>query len=598
MSPTLQRWLASTDHRSAEDPYFLYAAGNAGSLLALLAYPLLIEPALDLRSQARWWAPATACSSRSPPPARRWHAPPPPSAHRPRRRRTPRRRSPARTRCAGRRVAAVPSALLLGVTRHLATDVASVPLLWVLPLAIYLLTFVVAFSPRRPRMVQRASAAAAVSPSPPCSAGPARSSAPPSATPLVATIALAAFAAVSLAAHRRLWDRAPRPPTSRPSTCGSPSAASSAAPPPRSSPRSCSTPSSSSRWPWPPAWPCCRPRRAPAARAVPPASSPRRPRRRRLALAVGVGRLHLLGVAAIAVWAGSAFRRSPRAGAAVVVGVVVLVTTVGTPGLLHRDRTFYGVSQVAVDGGAHVLQSGTTVHGVQRIDPAVAGEPLAYYSRSGPIGQVFAALGDRARPLDVGVVGLGAGTLAAYAGRRPLIFYEIDPAVVHRRRPALFTYLADAAGAVDVEVGDGRLLLERAEGRHDLLVLDAFSSDAIPVHLLTREAFAVYADHLARRRPGRPRVEPVLRPRPGGGRAGRRRRLDVLGSSTTPSPTRSANLALGRRDRRGALLDSWPPPVDAAGAGRRRMDRRPRRPARHAALVLERPSLIGEGVAA
>jgi SAM-dependent methyltransferase len=148
------------------------------------------------------------------------------------------------------------------------------------------------------------------------------------------------------------------------------------------------------------------------------------------------------------------------------------------------------------DGERLEILNGTTLHGVQYLDAARRGRPATYYVEDGPIGDVFRLL--RAQPAaaggagrTVGIVGLGAGGLAAYsqAGDR-WTYYEIDPVVVRvARDPAFFTYLRDAAAPPEVVVGDGRLELERvADGAHDLLVLDAFSSDAIPVHLLTVEA--------------------------------------------------------------------------------------------------------------
>jgi spermidine synthase len=176
---------------------------------------------------------------------------------------------------------------------------------------------------------------------------------------------------------------------------------------------------------------------------------------------------------------------------------------------LYEARTFFGVHRVArvqpppeaVNGQTmerkpfHLLIHGTTRHGAQYPDPQLRRFATAYYHPSGPIGEVFAALGGDPRARRVGIVGLGTGTLAAYGGPdRYLSFYELDPEVVRiAKDPALFTYLAEAPGPVDVVVGDGRLSLAAThDGEFGLLVLDAFSSDAIPVHLLTREAVAVY----------------------------------------------------------------------------------------------------------
>jgi hypothetical protein len=165
-----------------------------------------------------------------------------------------------------------------------------------------------------------------------------------------------------------------------------------------------------------------------------------------------------------------------------------------------RARSFFGVYTVKQDpAGFHVLVHGTTIHGAQQVDPARRREPLTYYLADGPLGQLFASqIGRAART--VGAVGLGVGTVACY--RRPgqrWTFYEIDPLIERiARDPSLFHYLADCAPEVAVVLGDARLSLQAAPaGSFDLLILDAFSSDAIPVHLLTVEALALYLDKLA-----------------------------------------------------------------------------------------------------
>jgi SAM-dependent methyltransferase len=207
------------------------------------------------------------------------------------------------------------------------------------------------------------------------------------------------------------------------------------------------------------------------------------------------------------------FRRRPLA-LALGLAVVIVVAGVLDPEnreQIHRTRSFFGVLKVsrgADDGAGYTdLSHGTTLHGRQSVDPERRAEPLSYYYREGPIGQVFADLDERDGALRVAVIGLGTGTLAAYA--RPgdtMVFYEIDRAVVDVAfDPAYFTYLADArerGATLRVELGDARLRLasvrsERPGERYDLIAVDAFSSDAIPVHLLTREAFALYLDMLA-----------------------------------------------------------------------------------------------------
>lgn len=151
-----------------------------------------------------------------------------------------------------------------------------------------------------------------------------------------------------------------------------------------------------------------------------------------------------------------------------------------------------------------ILLHGTTVHGLENVGPdgVLTGEPRTYYDRSGPIGAVFGALDGDAPTLRVGAIGMGSGAVATY-GRAgdTFTFYEIDDAVVRiARDPALFTFVPRSEATVDVVLGDGRLELQRnGDARYDLLVLDAFSSDSIPAHLMTREALALYQQRLADR---------------------------------------------------------------------------------------------------
>jgi len=168
--------------------------------------------------------------------------------------------------------------------------------------------------------------------------------------------------------------------------------------------------------------------------------------------------------------------------------------------LLHADRSFFGAYQVRESAGAHFLHHGTTVHGAQFTDPARRNLPLTYYHPAGPVGQVFEQLGDRLGGRQIGAVGLGAGSLLCYGKPgQQWTFFEIDPLVeAIARDPAWFTFLRDCPVPANVVLGDARLTLAREPaGRFALLVLDAFSSDAIPVHLLTREAFAIYQEVLA-----------------------------------------------------------------------------------------------------
>jgi spermidine synthase len=173
---------------------------------------------------------------------------------------------------------------------------------------------------------------------------------------------------------------------------------------------------------------------------------------------------------------------------------------------VHAERGFFGVHRVEYwergNERYHALVNGSTLHGMQSLTPDRQREPLTYYHRTGPIGQVFDMLQQRQKPQDVAVLGLGVGSLACYnqPGQR-WTFYEIDPQVVQTARdPRFFTLLRDCAPTARIVLGDGRLSLTRAEDQQfDLIVLDAYSSDSIPLHLATRESLALYLQKLAPR---------------------------------------------------------------------------------------------------
>jgi len=205
-------------------------------------------------------------------------------------------------------------------------------------------------------------------------------------------------------------------------------------------------------------------------------------------------------------------RRRPLALGVALAGVLAVSNFVDARNSeeIRRARSFFGVLRVTRDRddkGYTELRHGTTLHGRQANDPARRAEALSYYHRQGPIAQLFAELDRRWSHLRIAVIGLGTGTLAAYA--RPgdtITFYEIDRRVRDIAfDPAYFTYVSDArarAALVRLELGDARIRLdavkhERPGERYDLIVVDAFSSDAIPVHLLTREAIRLYLDVLA-----------------------------------------------------------------------------------------------------
>lgn len=499
--PLLQRWFAATRHRAGDDPYFLYAASNAGSFLGLLAYPFLIEPLLPLGEQAAWWRGGfllfavlvLAAGARVRPDAPR-RTPPPDrtSAERPR-----------LERFWWLFLAFVPSSLMLGSTQYISTDLAAAPLLWVIPLGLYLLTFVAAFSRFGDRLTHLAARAWPV-----VLIAIAVVFLIDARGPILAIVGLHLLVLViaGVLCHGRL--RAMRPDVGRltefyllVSIGGAmggifnglvaPVVFNDLLEYPIAIALACFAL---------PAAETGRTRRgllfaaAPIALLVWVAVVPR------LLPSGGVRQPLLLLSAGVPAF--GLFLTSVRPGLfAVCAGVVLLAASMHPDGgtIELRDRTFFGVHTVGLDatGRFRVLSHGNTVHGVESIDPEGRGVPLAYYHRAGPAGQVFGLLGDAAD--SVGVIGLGAGSLAAYGreGQR-MDFFELDPHVVRiARDERYFSFLAASPAQTRCVVGDGRLMLgAEPDASYDILVLDAFSSDAVPVHLLTVEALTLFASKL------------------------------------------------------------------------------------------------------
>jgi hypothetical protein len=502
-APLLQRWLAATDHPSAADPYFLYAASNAGSLAALLMYPVIVEPLLSLRTQRVAWAAGyamtaallVACAIAT----RRLRG------HRETRTVEPAVAIPWALRIRWLLLALVPSGLMLAVTAHISTDLAAMPLLWIVPLALYLLTFIVAFGMRRAEAQRQA-----------------RRVLPLVLLPLVMLLItqggaplwfllplhLVTFTTLAFLCHADL--AALRPPATALTgfylwmaaggalggllNTAAPALFTGVAEYPLLLAAACFV-------------------------LVEPGDV--RHAARRLGTVVKpvvVGMLAVLvlmaartldltpaetfpflGFAALLAFSASrqAFVFSLCVSALLLSGAVAPLHAWGA--VLHQQRTFFGVYRVTHDArhGIVSLYHGTTLHGSQRADSG-APEPLTYYHRGSPVADVL-ALAPLDRPASVGVVGLGVGSLAAYArpGER-WTFYEIDPAVDAIARDArFFTFLERCGPSCRTVIGDGRLALAASAGRYDVLVLDAFSSDAIPVHLLTREAIRTYLSRAA-----------------------------------------------------------------------------------------------------
>ena len=502
--PLLQAWFARSDHPRAKDPYFLYAASNIGSMLALLSYPFVIEPFSRLGQQRLAWSIAFyglivligACGVLV------WRA-------------GGRARDAAVEQEAGARpswrdaltwigLAAVPAGLLIAVTAHLSTDIAPSPFLWVIPLAVYLLTFVIVFQPdpilphRLMLLVQPVLLVGLV------------------ATivftvteylPLVMLLHVATVFVTAMVCHGELARRRPAAGhltafymwMSAGGVIGGIAAALIA-------PQIFS---------WVAEYPIlivlailCRPELTRIARwqavllavgfiaaalviAVPATAFDYGITSKTFYWVLGL----LLAAALLA-----AQLPNPLAFAAAVVLAFMVWRFYEVD--FDRVRSFFGVHKIVDRGdGVRTLQHGTTIHGAERLadietGPAVRPLPLTYFHAGAATVQVIAAA--RARtggPVSVAIVGLGAGTLACYSEPGDdWIYYEIDPVVVAiARDPARFTYLPSCAPDLPIVLGDARLTLGDApDGSYDVILIDAFNSDTMPVHLMTKEAMATY----------------------------------------------------------------------------------------------------------
>jgi hypothetical protein len=524
--PLLQRWFAQTGHRDAKDPYFLYAVSNLGSLLALLGYPLLVEPRFALQDQSKFWAIGyivlicliALCGLTL---LRRSALPFDDFAGQVASENEPAQYAPDFSRRLWWiLLSAVPSSLMLGVTSYITTDLAAIPLFWVLPLALYLLTMVMAFA-RKPLMSLRTLSLLL-----------------PAILPLwLITLVplpvwvmvgchLSVFFLVALMCHSRLAASRPpakyltefylwmsvggllggffnafaaplifnrvieyhlmlalacllKPPINRISTDKSAAG---------------QIPGDLSR-----------------SFVIMDLAAPIA----MFAAAMGI----ILSLKAMNVqsayparfvayllipFACFFFRNRPvrfGMGFAALLIISGYLLEQGTGTTLHRERNFYGVKHVRLnqDGTFRELVHGGITHGVQSTDPALSREPFAYYHRSGPVGDVFAVAQRKPGGRRVAVIGLGSGAMAAYAEAGDTFkFYEIDPAVARLAEDGrFFSYLPQCRGTYSIVLGDGRQTLSRTGDQYDLILVDAFSSDSIPIHLICRESIQLYLSKLS-----------------------------------------------------------------------------------------------------
>ena len=517
-NPLLQAWFVRTGHPDGADPYFLYASSNVGSFLALLSYPFVFEPIFTLRTQNLLWTGGygllilliAACG------VLLWRSP----AAVPTKGAAADNDAPApslSTRARWVFLAAVPSGLLIAVTAHISTDVAAAPLLWVLPLSLYLLTWVLVFQ-SRPLLPHKWVLLA----QPVAIAGAIVLLAVGGEQNLLLTLGghQLFFFVIAMACHGELARTRPDAKyltgfyvaLSFGGMIGGLFAGLIA-------------PNVFS-------WVAEYPILIVLAALCHPSRDERWPRVSGflwllavvIALALIVPsqtkgeafdwfeehRVYVAGGVAVAgMLLALAFNTARFKLAAVAALALVLVRVYpADEGRVDTVRSFFGVHKIVTtaSGRYHVLMHGTTIHGAQKFANAdgtpVGGrpEPISYYHKDGGIGQAISAI--RARkgaPLKAAVIGVGSGTLACAAERgETWKFFEIDQTMVDTARdPKYFSYVRNCQPDFRPVIGDARLTFAREpDGVYDLIIVDAYSSDAIPIHLATQEAMKIYKDKL------------------------------------------------------------------------------------------------------
>lgn len=508
-SPLLQKWFAGVGHHTSEDPYYLYGASNAGSMLALLSYPFLIEPNIGLVDQKSFWSLGygllclltTGCAIIF------WRS----QEAKPREQTINVETIPElalTTKLHWLVLAFVPSSLLLGLTNFISTDIASVPLLWVIPLVLYLLTFILVFSKWadkiHPLMVSLQ----------PVILLPfiAYSFVDPAALPygLNLCLHLLAFFLAVMVCHGELAKK--RPHTKHLTsfylvmsfagmlggmfnTFVAPFIFNAVYE---------------------------YPIMIVAALLLRPGFSTNK-LGNQMAFPLGllclgfviyffsdaVSQSLIYSVTnALILLAGLSYAFRSRPISFSMLTGVILFFTLAIQSLLsnvvYQERSFFGVfsvrENVLMDENKqpekyHELFHGTTKHGAQRLASHLQTTPLTYYSRPGPMGQLFNVYDSENQNWEIGAVGLGAGALVCYAkDRQQWTLYEIDPLVIDiAKNPKYFSYLKRCSINTQIIVGDARLsLANENDQKFDLLIMDAFSSDSVPTHLLTREALELY----------------------------------------------------------------------------------------------------------
>ncbi len=465
-SPLMQAWYSMSHAGSI--PYRLFALSNLASLLALVSYPALVEPALSLRHQSLAWSAGYACfvvlcvvtawtrgdvRSAGPPAAVE-------SA--------PVQRPEWAARLLWLLLPAVASILLLAVTKFLTQDVAAIPFLWILPLMVYLLSFILCFD--SPRIYWRPVFLALLVPSLGAMAYLGWPQGEWFRVPVTVSVSTLALFVFCMACHGEMVRLKPHPRHLTEfyvmmSVGG-------------------------------------------AAGGVFVGLIAPNLFNAAYELTSGLAACAIL-IPLVLAWENRSRLRLPMGQVALAFTVAALAGYLYFLGVVVGDlvkgyrvvaRNFYGELRVEdyedEDTGPHrKLLHGIINHGEQVLDPAWRRSPITYFCPETGIGRAMTAL--EGRPRRIGILGLGCGTLLAYSRPGDVVrIYEINPLVLDLARRE-FTYIADSPARVETALGDGRLLLERDPPQNfDILVMDAFSGDSVPVHLITREAFDVYLRHL------------------------------------------------------------------------------------------------------
>lgn len=517
-APMLQHWFSKSGHEDSGNPYFLYAASNAGSMIALLSYPFVFEPTLTVPDQSAGWAmgyyvligmlviaallvwrknavkkgdqakTATQIAAEQ--------------AEKPL----------LKTKLTWMFLAFIPSSLMLGVTTHISTDLAAFPLLWVIPLALFVSTFIIVFAKREIISLEKITQfhliffIALIF----TFIGDVISS-----KPALIILHFIVFFLSALLCHKHLERLKPSSEhlteffflMSLGGVCGG----------------------------------IFNALLAPVLFMLPIeyglvlalATFTRYMDKDNQSLAhfksqimaksayipfalilfflvcaefayrnqyVSVLILGLFGICMM-----MTFIEKQRWMFAIASMVILLASQNNFKNnlgdLLHLDRNFFGVTRVfdSNDKGMRMFLHGTTLHGAQALEKEHRLSSITYYDQNGPAGNLFELVGRADGPQAIGAVGLGIGSVACYTRPgRHFDFYEIDPAVQEiAEDDSLFTYLSDCGSPYDIILGDARLKMQKApDGKYDMIFIDAFSSDNIPIHLITKEAFAMYFDKL------------------------------------------------------------------------------------------------------